>query len=64
MDDLYLFSLWCASCLCKNNLFSCKFVEALVVGYVISIVEPLPQGNQWNSLHVLAIGTPLHIVDF
>ena len=64
MNDLYLFSLWFASCLCSNNIFFCKIGKALVVGYVISIVGPVPQGSQWNSLQVLEIGTPLRIVDF
>ena len=44
--------------------FFCKIGKALVVGYVISIVGPVPQGSQWNSLQVLEIGTPLRIVDF
>ena len=52
MNELYIFSLWSASCLCNNNLFSCKIGKALVLGYVISIVRPMPQGNQWNSIQV------------
>ncbi|KAK9993863.1 hypothetical protein SO802_023566 [Lithocarpus litseifolius] len=38
--------------------------KALVVGYMISIVVPVPQGIQWNSLQVLTIGALLGIVEF
>ena len=42
MDDLLFFSLWSAFYLCSNNGFSCKIDKALVVGYAISVVGPLP----------------------
>ena len=43
MDDLYFFSLWYVFYLCSNNGFSCEIDKALVAGYVIFIVGPLPQ---------------------